>query len=210
MGIKDCEPKPQQLKFSVGTRQLLSKAEESAISLNHNYIGTEHILLASLKDPLVAGFTKTFPNGDPEGIRNSVLFIVGQGERPVKRVCGLTPRAKHVIELAVDEAKSQGKTQIEPSDVLIGLVREGEGVAAGILFDICKISFDNVGVVRKYFEDLSENSKLPHKIKIVMQDLQRKMEDPSLTVKQKKSLLAKVETAIRLTQSPQQKTQKKS
>lgn len=207
--IEDLEPKPQ-LKFSVAVRQLLIRAQESAISLNHNYIGTEHILLASLKDPLIAGFTKTFPNGNPEEIKNSVLFIVGQGEKPVKGDCELTPRAKHVIELAADEARSQGKTQIESSDVLLGLIREGEGVAAGILFDICRISFDNVWVVRKYFKDLSEISKLPHKTKIVVQDLQRKMEDSNLTVEQKKSLLAKVETAIRLTQSPQQKTQKKS
>ena len=66
-------------------------------------------------------------------VRSAVEFIIGRGDRPVVGEIGLTPRAKKVIELAVDEARRLGHHYIGTEHLLLGLVREGEGIAAGVL-----------------------------------------------------------------------------
>ena len=121
-------------KFSERARRVLSLAQEEAQRFNHNYIGTEHILLGLVRetDGVAA---KVLANLAVElnKVRSAVEFIIGRGERASSGEIGLTPRAKKVIELAVDEARRLNHHYIGTEHLLIGLMREGEGVAAGVL-----------------------------------------------------------------------------
>ena len=122
-------------KFSERARRVLSLAQEEAIRFNHNYIGTEHILLGLVRENEgVAARVLANMNVDLQKVRSAVEFIIGRGERPVSgENIGLTPRAKKVIELAVDEARRMNHHYIGTEHLLVGLMREGEGVAAGVL-----------------------------------------------------------------------------
>ena len=121
-------------KFSEKARRVLSLAQEEAQRFNHTYIGTEHILLGLVRetDGVAA---RVLVNLDVElsKIRSAVEFIIGRGERTPTGEIGLTPRAKKVIELAVDEARRLNHNYIGTEHLLIGLMREGEGVPAGVL-----------------------------------------------------------------------------
>ncbi len=121
-------------KFSERARRVLSLAQEEAQRFNHNYIGTEHILLGLVREQ-EGGAAKVLANLNVElaKVRSAVEFIIGRGERPTPGEIGLTPRAKKVIELAVDEARRLDNHYIGTVHLLIGLMREGEGVAAGVL-----------------------------------------------------------------------------
>ncbi len=122
-------------KFSERARRVLSLAQEEAIRFNHNYIGTEHVLLGLVRESEgVAARVLGNLGIDLTKIRSAVEFIIGRGERPVSgENIGLTPRAKKVIELAVDEARRMSHHYIGTEHLLIGLLREGEGVASGVL-----------------------------------------------------------------------------
>jgi len=121
-------------KFSERARRVLSLAQEEAQRFNHNYIGTEHVLLGVVRETdgtaakVLAGL-----GVELNKVRSAVEFIIGRGERSVGGEIGLTPRAKKVIELAVDEARRLSHNYIGTEHLLIGLMREGEGVAAGVL-----------------------------------------------------------------------------
>ena len=121
-------------KFSEKARRVLSLAQEEAQRFNHNYIGTEHILIGLVRetDGVAAKVLATLDVELPK-VRSSVEFIIGRGERAPTGDIGLTPRAKKVIELAVDEARRLGHSYIGTEHLLIGLMREGEGVPAGVL-----------------------------------------------------------------------------
>ena len=121
-------------KFSERARRVLSLAQEEAQRFNHNYIGTEHILLGLVRE--TEGVAARVLSGltiDLSKVRSAVEFIIGRGEKPAEGEIGLTPRAKKVVELAVDEARRMNHTYIGTEHLLIGLLREGEGVAAGVL-----------------------------------------------------------------------------
>ncbi len=122
-------------KFSERARKVLSLAQEEALRFNHNYIGTEHILLGLVRENEgIASRVLSNTNVDLQKARSAVEFIIGHGEKPVSSEnIGLTPRAKKVIELAVDEARRMSHHYIGTEHLLIGLLREGEGVAAGVL-----------------------------------------------------------------------------
>ena len=122
-------------KFSERARRVLSLAQEEALRFNHNYIGTEHILLGLVRENEgIASRVLSNTNVDLQKARSAVEFIIGHGEKPVSSEnIGLTPRAKKVIELAVDEARRMSHHYIGTEHLLIGLLREGEGVAAGVL-----------------------------------------------------------------------------
>ena len=121
-------------KFSERARRVLSLAQEEAQRFNHNYIGTEHILLGLVRESEgVAARVLSGLGGDLTKVRSAVEFIIGRGDRPAQGEIGLTPRAKKVVELAVDEARQMNHTYIGTEHLLIGLLREGEGVAAGVL-----------------------------------------------------------------------------
>ena len=92
-------------KFSERARRVLSLAQEGAQRFNHNYIGTEHILLGLVRETEgVAARVLSGLSVDLTKVRSAVEFIIGRGERPAQGEIGLTPRAKKVVELAVDEA----------------------------------------------------------------------------------------------------------
>jgi len=121
-------------KFSERARRVLTIAQEEARQMNHSYIGTEHILLGLAREEEgVAAKVLTNLGVSLNKVRSAVEFISGRGERPSTGETGLTPRAKRVIELAIDEARQLGHNYIGTEHLLLGLLREGEGVAAGVL-----------------------------------------------------------------------------
>ena len=131
-------------KFSERARRVLSLAQEEAQRFNHNYIGTEHILLGLVRETEgVAARVLSNLNVEHVKVRTAVEFIIGRGERPIPGEIGLTPRAKKVIELAVDEARRLNHHYIGTEHLFIGLMREGEGVAAGVLESL-GVSLENV------------------------------------------------------------------
>jgi ATP-dependent Clp protease ATP-binding subunit ClpC len=131
-------------KFSERARRVLSLAQEEAQRFNHNYIGTEHILLGLARETDgVAARVLSGLGVELSKVRSAVEFIIGRGERPSPGDIGLTPRAKKVIELAVDEARRLSHHYIGTEHLLIGIMREGEGVAAGVLESL-GISLDKV------------------------------------------------------------------
>ncbi len=121
-------------KFTERARRVLTLAQEEAQRFNHNYIGTEHLLLGLVREgDGVAAKVLSNLGVELAKVRSAVEFIIGRGERAVLGEIGLTPRAKKVIELAVDEARRLNHHYIGTEHLLLGLVREGEGIAAGVL-----------------------------------------------------------------------------
>jgi len=121
-------------KFTERARRVLTLAQEEAQRFNHNYIGTEHLLLGLVRegDGIAARVLNNLGVQLPK-VRSAVEFIIGRGETMIMGEIGLTPRAKKVIELAVDEARRLNHHYIGTEHLLLGLVREGEGIAAGVL-----------------------------------------------------------------------------
>jgi len=121
-------------KFSERARRVLTLAQEEAQNFNHSYIGTEHILLGLLRESEGVG-AKVLANlgVSLSKARSAVEFIIGRGEKPSTGDIGLTPRAKRIIELAIDEARHLGHNYIGTEHLLLGLLREGGGVAADVL-----------------------------------------------------------------------------
>ena len=121
-------------KFTERARRVLTLAQEEAQRFNHNYIGTEHLLLGLVREgDGVAAKVLSNLGVELNKVRSAVEFIIGRGDRATSGEIGLTPRAKKVIELAVDEARRLGHSYIGTEHLLLGLVREGEGIAAGVL-----------------------------------------------------------------------------
>ena len=121
-------------KFTERARRVLTLAQEEAQRFNHNYIGTEHLLLGLVREgDGVAAKVLSNLGVELNKVRSAVEFIIGRGDRASSGEIGLTPRAKKVIELAVDEARRLGHSYIGTEHLLLGLVREGEGIAAGVL-----------------------------------------------------------------------------
>jgi len=121
-------------KFSERARRVLTLAQEEAEHLNHNYIDTEHILLGLVReDEGVAAKVLTNLGVALNKVRSAVEFIIGRGEKPATSETGLTPRAKRVIELAIDEARNLGHNYIGTEHLLLGLLREGGGIAVAVL-----------------------------------------------------------------------------
>ena len=131
-------------KFTERARKVLQLAQEEAQRFNHNYIGTEHLLLGLVREGEgVAAKVLANLGVELNKVRSAVEFIIGRGDRPVTGDIGLTPRAKKVIELSVDEARRLNHHYIGTEHLLLGLVREGEGIAAGVLESL-GVSLDKV------------------------------------------------------------------
>jgi ATP-dependent Clp protease ATP-binding subunit ClpC len=144
-------------KFTERARKVLSLAQEEAQRFQHNYIGTEHLLLGLVREGEgVAGKVLTSLGVDLEKVRKAVEDIIGRGDRIVLGEIGLTPRAKKVIELAVDEARRLNHHYIGTEHLLLGLLREGEGVGAGVLLSF-GLSLQEVRA--KTIQVLNEQSK---------------------------------------------------
>ena len=124
-------------RFTERARQVVVLAQEEARELKHNYIGTEHLLLGLLRegDGVAARVLGTLEIS-LEDVRGEIMRIVGEGENEPQGQIPFTPRAKKVLELALREALSLGHNYIGTEHILLGLVRESEGVAARILSDL--------------------------------------------------------------------------
>jgi ATP-dependent Clp protease ATP-binding subunit ClpC len=138
-------------KFSERARRALTRAQEEAQRFGHNYIDTEHILLGLIaEEDSVASKVLANLGVLPNKIRAAVEFVVGRGERSAIGEVGLTPRAKRVIELAVDEARRLSHSYIGTEHLLLGLLRDREGAAVGVLesfgvtFDKAQSEINNV------------------------------------------------------------------
>ncbi len=121
-------------RFTKRARRVLTTAQEEARRLNHRYIGTEHLLLGLVaEEGGVAMRVLQELDVKPEQIKSAIERTVGRGTRPSFAQPTLTPRTKRVIELSVDEARKLGHHYIGTEHLLLGLMREGEGVAVDVL-----------------------------------------------------------------------------
>jgi ATP-dependent Clp protease ATP-binding subunit ClpC len=113
---------------------VLSFSQDEALRFQHNYIGTEHLLLGLTRDEeCLAAKVLAKLGVNLDKVRNAVEFIIGRGDHTVLGEIGLTPRAKKVIQLAVDEAHGLNHQYIGTEHILLGLIREGGGIAIGVL-----------------------------------------------------------------------------
>ncbi len=121
-------------RFSDSARRVVVLAQEEARKLNHNYIGTEHLLLGLIQEGegIAAKALETF-QVDLEAVRSQVVEVIGRGSSAPSGHIPFTPRAKKVLELSLREALQLGHNYIGTEHILLGLIREGEGVAAKVL-----------------------------------------------------------------------------
>ena len=121
-------------RFTERARRVIILAQEEAKRLNHSAVGTEHILLGIVREGEgVASKVLESLNISPERVRAEIESAIGRGERTPHEEVTFTPRAKKVLELALDEARRLGHNYIGTEHLLLGLIREGEGVAARVL-----------------------------------------------------------------------------
>ncbi|MDE5415730.1 ATP-dependent protease ATP-binding subunit ClpC [Alkalihalobacterium chitinilyticum] len=120
-------------RFTERAQKVLALAQEEAIRLGHNNIGTEHILLGLIREGegIAAKALQALGLGSDK-IQNEVETLIGTGQEGTKTI-HYTPRAKKVIELSMDEARKLGHSYVGTEHILLGLIREGEGVAARVL-----------------------------------------------------------------------------
>src|SRR5712675_1080900 len=121
-------------RFTDRARRVVVLAQEEARMLNHNYIGTEHILLGLIHEGEgVAAKALESLGISLDAVRQQVEEIIGQGQQAPSGHIPFTPRAKKVLELSLREALQLGHNYIGTEHILLGLIREGEGVAAQVL-----------------------------------------------------------------------------
>ena len=140
-------------RFTDRARYVVVLAQEEARMLDHIYIGTEHILLGLIHEGEgVAAQALEFLDISLEEARRQVEEIIGQGEAAPAGQIPFTPRAKKVLELSFREARQLGHNHIGTEHILLGLIREGDGVAAQILQ---KLGADLKRVRRTVIQELS-------------------------------------------------------
>lgn len=123
-------------RFTERAQKVLSLAQEEAVRLGHNNIGTEHILLGLIREGEgIAAKALIALNLGLEKIQDEVESLIGRGQEQPTNIA-YTPRAKKVIELSMDEARKLGHTYVGTEHILLGLIREGEGVAARVLSNL--------------------------------------------------------------------------
>ncbi len=121
-------------RFSDQARRVVVQAQEEARLLSHNYIGTEHLLLGLLREPDSTAARALDSLGvSLDEARAQTEEIIGRGRRQPSGHIPFTPRAKKVLELSLPEARRLGQPTIDTEHLLLGLLREGEGVAAQVL-----------------------------------------------------------------------------
>src|SRR5688572_13857538 len=125
-------------RFNDRAKRVLAIAQEEAVRLKHNYIGTEHLLLGLVREgESVAANVLNTLGVELSKVRTAVEFIIGPGDAPnmpsSSNEITISPRAKTVIEFAMDEARKLGHGHVGPEHLLLGLVREGQGIASGVI-----------------------------------------------------------------------------
>jgi excisionase family DNA binding protein len=144
--------------FTKRARHVLTLAQEEARRFQHNYIGTEHLLLGlEREEEGIAAQVLSNLGIEVDQVRHAVEAIIGRGERIVLGELGLTPRAKKVIALAMDEAHRLNHRFIGTEHLLLGLIREGEGIAAGVLenlgLQLEQVRTETVRVLRQHQQE---------------------------------------------------------
>jgi ATP-dependent Clp protease ATP-binding subunit ClpA len=127
-------PSKHLSRFNGHAQHVLSLAREEALSFNHQYIGTEHLLVGLLREQeglAALALEKLGVALDP--IRAAVEKKMGRGDQPVEEEIDYVPRARKVLSLALDEAERQGSAYVRTEHILLGMVRDGGGVGADIL-----------------------------------------------------------------------------
>ena len=122
-------------RFNDRAKRVLALAQDEAIRFNHNYIGTEHLLLGLVREGEgVAARVLDSLGVELSKVRTAVEFIIGRGDSTTSpSEITLSPRTKKVIELAIDEARKLGHGRVGTEHLLLGLLREGDGTAARVL-----------------------------------------------------------------------------
>src|SRR5579859_7432520 len=129
-----CEEREMFERFTDRARRVVILAQEEARRLKHNYIGTEHILLGLIREGEgVAAVTLKALGISPDPVRQQVEEIIGRGQETPQGHIPFTPRAKKVLELSLRESNQLGHNYIGTEHILLGLIREGHGVAAKVL-----------------------------------------------------------------------------
>jgi ATP-dependent Clp protease ATP-binding subunit ClpC len=148
-------------KFSERARRVLTLAQDEAQRLKHNYIGTEHILLGLVREEDGVAAKILVGMGINLGkVSQAVEYIIGPGEKPSTTATGLTSRAKRVLELAIDEARQMGHSYIGTEHLLLGILREGEGVAAKVL-DSFSVNIERTRAeVTRFFSQSSAKARV--------------------------------------------------
>lgn len=147
--------------FTERARHVLTLAQEEAQRFQHNYIGTEHLLLGLLREEEgIAAQVLSNLGIEVDQVRHAVEAIIGRGRRLDLGELGLTPRAKKVIELAMEEARRLNQRLIGTEHLLLGLIREGEGIAAGVLEDrglqLEQVRTETLRVLRQHQQEQEE------------------------------------------------------
>ena len=127
-------PSKHLSRFNEHAQHVLSLAREEALSLNHQYIGTEHLLLGLLREQAglaALALQKLGVTLDP--VRAAVEQKMGRGDHPLEEDIDYVPRARKVLSLALDEAERQGSAYVRTEHILLGIVRDGGGIGAEIL-----------------------------------------------------------------------------
>ncbi len=121
-------------RFTERAQQVLVLAQEEAKRLNHNFIGTEHLLLGLVREGSgIAARALQNMSIDLNSVRQEVERITPKGEKVIQQGISYTPRAKRVVELAIEESQNLGHNYVGTEHLMLGLVREGEGIAAQVL-----------------------------------------------------------------------------
>ena len=155
-------------RFTDRARRVVVLAQEEARLLNHNYIGTEHILLGLIHEGEgVAAKALESLGISLEAVRAQVEEIIGQGQTAPTGHIPFTPRAKKVLELSLREALQLGHNYIGTEHILLGLIREGEGVAAQVLV---KLGADLPRVREQVLERVEEGPRVTAERKELLLD----------------------------------------
>ena len=155
-------------KFTERARRVIAMAESEAKKLNHNYVGTEHILLGLVKEKKgIAGKVLSEQANLKEGqIIDVIKSIIGTGKNKVDGTIGLTPRSKKVLNLSMEEARKLNHNYIGTEHILLGLISEGEGVAVRILkevgVDLNKVKKEILEILSDGTQNNTETEKVIH------------------------------------------------
>ncbi len=146
-------PAEHRGKLTRRAQHSLALAAEEAKGLNHNYIGTEHLLLGLLREGEGIAFQVLTKVGvEIAQVRSQIEEVIGRGEEPVSGKLDYTPRARRTLALAMEEARDHGHHYLGTEHLLLGIINEGNGVGAGILESLgvtAKARLQTFAVLRK-------------------------------------------------------------
>jgi ATP-dependent Clp protease ATP-binding subunit ClpA len=143
-------PSKHLSRFNEHAQHVLSLAREEALCFNHQFIGTEHLLLGLLREQEgLAALVLEQLGVALDPVRAAVEKKIGHGDQPVQEEIDYVPRARKVLSLALDEAERQGSAYVRTEHILLGIVRDGSGVGADILD-----TFGVLGKVRAHMFEL--------------------------------------------------------